>query len=133
VIGNNTISTYRIGMWHNLHYVYGAPGFTYSNNTVNATVQSPLPLGAVVTFQGLREESIQTSVFCHVHRQHLDGNRTAMTSAGYTRNDGINPTNAANTSPNSLFTLNSVTNLSAAFFTTLPRCRRLRATTFPAI
>jgi hypothetical protein len=110
VIGNNTVSTYRIGMWHNLHYVYGAPGFTYSNNTVNATVQSPLPLGPVVTFQGVREESIQQTVFATFTANTLNGNRAALMTAGYTRDDGINVTNASNTSPNSLFTLNNVTN-----------------------
>ncbi len=120
VIGNNTISTFRIGMWHNLHYVYGAPGFTYSNNTVNAVVQSPLPLGPVVTFQGLREDSIQQTVFATFTGNTLNGNRAALLTAGYTRNDGINPTNAVNASPNSLFTLNSVTNFVRGVFHDAP-------------
>ena len=120
VISNNTLNTFRVGMWHNLHYVYGAPGFTYANNTVNATVQSPLPFTPVVTFQGLREESIQTTVFATFTGNTLNGNRTAMLGAGYTRDDGINPTNAANTSPNSLFTLNSVTNFVRGVFHDAP-------------
>ncbi len=120
VVSNNTISTYRIGMWHNLHYAYGAPGFTYSNNTVNAVVQSPLPLAPVVTFQGIREESIQTTVFATFTGNTLNGNRAALQGAGYTRVDGINPTNASNTSPNSLFTLNSATNFIRGVFHEAP-------------
>jgi hypothetical protein len=120
VIGNNTVSTYRIGIWHNLHYVYGAPGFTYSNNTVNAVVQSPLPLAPVITYQGIREESIQQTVFSTFTGNTLNGNRTALVSAGYTRVDGINPTNASNTSPNSLFDLNSATNFIRGVFHDAP-------------
>jgi hypothetical protein len=120
VIGNNTLNTFRIGMWHNLHYVYAAPGFTYSNNTVNATVQTPIPAGPVVTFQGIREEAIQQTVFATFNGNTLNGNRAALLTAGYTRDDGINVTNASNTSPNSLFTLNSATNFIRGAFHDTP-------------
>ncbi|MDQ3129812.1 MAG: hypothetical protein M3Q99_03490, partial [Acidobacteriota bacterium] len=43
VIGNNNVSSFRIGIRHNLHYVYGTPGFTISNNTVTSYVPGVLP------------------------------------------------------------------------------------------
>ena len=116
VIDNNTLNTFRIGIWHNLHYGYTAPGFTYSNNTINATVQTPLPNGAVLTFQGIREESIFPPIFATFTGNTLNGNRAALMTAGFTRDDGINVTNSSNTSPNSLFNLNSVTNFIRGVF-----------------
>src|SRR4029077_6938996 len=61
-----------------------------------------------------------TTVFATFTGNILNGNRTAMLGAGYTRDDGINPTNAANTSPNSLFNLNSVTNFVRGVFHDAP-------------
>lgn len=109
-ISNNSVSAFRIGIRHNLHYVYGGPGFTISQNTVNAYVQSPMPpqVTSPTAFQGIRVESIQQTVFVDVNDNIVNGNRTALSGAGYTRNDGLNVTNASTTSPNIAFRRNSV-------------------------
>src|SRR6185369_15665521 len=68
VIDHNQVTSFRIGIRHNLHYVYTAPGFTISNNTVAPYVQSPIPpqvlaqLAAPTSYQGIRVESIQQTV-----------------------------------------------------------------------
>jgi parallel beta-helix repeat protein len=126
VIGNNNISAFRIGIRHNLHYAYTAPGFTISNNTVNPYVQSVRPPqvtaieSPVTAFQGIRVESVQQTVFVTVTGNTLAGNRSALTSAGYTRDEGLMLTNAVNTSPNILFKLNSVTDFIRGAFNETP-------------
>jgi hypothetical protein len=109
-ISNNSVSAFRIGIRHNLHYVYSGPGFTISQNTVNAYVQSPIPpqVTSPTAFQGIRVESIQQTVFVDVNDNIVNGNRAALTGAGYTRNDGLNVTNASATSPNIAFRRNNV-------------------------
>jgi hypothetical protein len=114
VIGNNNVTAFRIGIRHNLHYVYTAPGFTISNNTVNSYVQSVRPPAVtaiespVTAYQGIRVESIQQTVFVTVSDNKLTGNRAALMAAGYTRDEGLQLTNASNTSPNIRFNLNNV-------------------------
>ena len=111
VIENNTVTTFRIGIRHNLHYVYSAPGFTIRNNTVQSYVQTPIPspLTTPTTYEGIRVESIQQLVEVDVTTNTVDGNRTALQGAGYTRVEGLEVTNASATSPNIRFTGNRVT------------------------
>lgn len=110
-ISNNNVSAFRIGIRHNLHYVYSGPGFTISQNTVSAYVQSPIPpqVTAPTAFQGIRVESVQQTVFVDVNDNIVNGNRTALTGAGYTRDEGLMLTNASNTSPNIAFRRNRST------------------------
>lgn len=121
-ISNNNISAFRIGIRHNLHYVYAGPGFTISQNTVNAYVQSPIPpqVSTPVSYQGIRVESIQQTVFVDVNDNIVNGNRTALSGAGYTRNDGLNVTNASATSPNIAFRRNNVSDFIRAVFHETP-------------
>ena len=115
VIGENNVSSFRIGIRHNLHYGYTAPGFTILNNTVRPYVQSVRPpqVTAIETtptfYQGIRVESIEDTVFVTVSDNNLTGNRTAMSGGGYTRDEGLNVTNSSAVSPNILFSGNSVT------------------------
>ncbi len=111
VISGNNITSFRIGIRHNLHYVYTNPGFTISNNTVQAYAPAGLPPQVTLptAYQGIRVESIQQTVAVTVTNNSVDGNRSALGTAGYTRIDGINVTNSSATSPNILFTLNYVT------------------------
>jgi len=110
VISNNSVSAFRIGIRHNLHYVYTAPGFTISQNTVTAYVQTPMPpqVTTPTAFQGIRVESIQQTVFVDVNDNIVTGNRATLTGAGYTRDEGLNVTNASATSPNIAFRRNNV-------------------------
>jgi hypothetical protein len=123
VIGNNNVTAFRIGIRHNLHYAYTAPGFTISSNTVNSYVQTPLPsqVGSSPTaYQGIRVESIQQTVFVTVSDNTVTGNRAALTAAGYTRDEGLQLTNAANTTPNILFKLNNVSDFIRGAFNDTP-------------
>jgi hypothetical protein len=123
VIADNNITTFRIGIRHNLHYVYTAPGFTIKRNTVQPYVQSPLPpqVGASPTsYQGIRVESIQQTVFVTVEDNTLNGNRSAMQAGGYTRDEGLDLTNASNTSPNILFRFNDTQNFIRGGFNETP-------------
>jgi hypothetical protein len=122
VISGNNISAFRIGIWHNLHYVYTAPGFTISQNTVTAYVQTPLPpqVTTPVSYQGIRVESIQQNVFVDVNDNILNGNRTALVGAGYTRDEGLNVTNASTTSPNIAFRRNNVSDFIRGVFHQTP-------------
>ena len=123
VIADNNITSFRIGIRHNLHYVYSAPGFTIRHNTLQPYVQSPLPpqVGASPTsYQGIRVESIQQTVFVTVVDNTLNGNRSAMQSGGYTRDEGLMLTNASNMSPNILFQLNNVQNFIRGGFNETP-------------
>ena len=43
VIGDNSVTSFRISIRQNLHQAYDPPGFTISNNMVNSYVQSVLP------------------------------------------------------------------------------------------
>ncbi len=111
-IANNDITTFRIGIRHNLHYVYANPGFTITRNNVTAYAQSPLPpqVGASpVSYQGIRVESIQQTVAVDVIDNNVNANRAALQPAGYTRVDGVNVTNGSGTSPNMRFRLNNIT------------------------
>jgi hypothetical protein len=110
IIDHNQVTSFRLGIRHNLHYVYAAPGFTISNNTVQPYVQSPMPpqVTTPTAYQGIRVESIQQTVAVTVQNNTLTGNKTAMQSGGYTRNEGLNVTNASTTSPNILFNHNHV-------------------------
>jgi hypothetical protein len=110
-IADNDITAFRIGIRHNLHYVYGAPGFTITDNTVQSYVQSPMPpqVTTPTAYQGIRVESIQQTVAVTVSDNIVDGNRATLQGAGYTRIDGLNVTNASSTSPNILFEANSTT------------------------
>jgi hypothetical protein len=122
VISGNNISAFRIGIWHNLHYVYTAPGFTISQNTVTAYVQSPIPpqVTTPISYQGIRVESIQQTVFVDVNDNILNGNRTALAGAGYTRDEGLNVTNASTTSPNIAFRRNNVSDFIRGVFHQTP-------------
>jgi hypothetical protein len=122
VISGNNVSAFRIGIRHNLHYVYTAPGFTISQNTVAAYVQSPMPpqVTTPTAFQGIRVESVQQTVFVDVNDNIVNGNRTALTGAGYTRNDGLNVTNASATSPNIAFRRNRVSDFIRGVFHETP-------------
>lgn len=121
-ISNNNISAFRIGIRHNLHYVYSAPGFTISQNTVTAYVQSPMPpqVTTPTAFQGIRVESIQQTVFVDVNDNIVNGNRTVLSGAGYTRNDGLNVTNSSATSPNIAFRRNNVSDFIRGVFHETP-------------
>jgi hypothetical protein len=56
VIADNNVTSFRIGIRHNLHYVYTAPGFTIARNTVQAYAQSPMPpqVTTPTAYQGIR-------------------------------------------------------------------------------
>jgi hypothetical protein len=122
VISNNSVSAFRIGIRHNLHYVYNAPGFTISQNTVNAYVQSPMPpqVTSPTAFQGIRVESIQQTVFVDVNDNTVNGNRAILMGAGYTRDEGLNVTNASATSPNIAFRRNNVSDFIRGVFHETP-------------
>ncbi|HEX5702908.1 MAG TPA: Calx-beta domain-containing protein [Pyrinomonadaceae bacterium] len=111
VIENNDVTTFRIGIRHNLHYVYGLPGFTIRNNTVQSYVQTPMPsqVTTPTTYEGIRVESIQQTVTVDVTNNTVDGNRTALQTAGYTRVEGLGITNSSAVSPNIRFTGNRST------------------------
>ncbi len=108
VIENNDVTSFRIGIRHNLHYVYGLPGFTIRNNTVQSYVQTPMPpqVTTPTTYEGIRVESIQQTVNVDITNNTVDGNRGALQTAGYTRVEGLGVTNASATSPNIRFTGN---------------------------
>jgi hypothetical protein len=110
VIADNIVTSFRIGIRHNLHYVYSAPGFTIARNIVQSYVQSPMPpqVTTPTTYEGIRVESIQQTVAVTVENNTLIGNRSAMQTAGYTRDEGLEVTNASATSPNILFNRNDV-------------------------
>jgi hypothetical protein len=110
-IAENSLSTFRIGIRHNLHYVYANPGFTITRNSVSAYSQSPMPpqVTTPTAWQGIRVESVQQTVAVDVIDNEVDGNRATLQGAGYTRIEGLNVTNAAATSPNIRFRLNNVT------------------------
>ncbi len=118
VISGNTITSFRIGIRHNLHYVYAGPGFTISQNTVNAYVQTPMPsqVTTPTAYQGIRVESIQQTVPVTVSNNTVNGNKTALAAAGYTRIEGLNVTNASATSPNITFTDNTVSGFLRGIF-----------------
>ena len=115
VVGNNNVSSFRIGIRHNNHYVYSGNGFTISNNTIAPYVQSVRPpqVTAIETpptaYQGIRVETLRDNVPVVVSDNTLTGNRAALTAAGYTRDEGLMLTNPANTSPNIAFRGNSAT------------------------
>ena len=81
-------------------------------------MQSPLPpqVTTPTIYQGIRVESIQQTVFVNVFDNSLDGNRTALATAGYTRNEGLGVTNSSATSPNILFRGNNVTDFVRGVF-----------------
>src|SRR4051812_2299675 len=110
-IADNSIQSFRIGIRHNLHYVYANPGFTIARNTVTAYSQTPMPpqVTTPVSYQGIRVESIQQTVAVDVVDNTVNANRAALQPAGYTRVEGLNVTNSAATSPNIRFKLNNVT------------------------
>ncbi|MFL6256240.1 MAG: hypothetical protein ACJ74T_14620, partial [Pyrinomonadaceae bacterium] len=110
-IADNNVSSFRIGIRHNLHYVYGGPGFTITRNNVTAYSQSPMPpqVTTPTAYQGIRVESIQQTVAVDVVDNNVNGNRAVLQGAGYTRIEGLNVTNSSATSPNIRFRLNHVT------------------------
>ena len=110
-IANNTISSFRIGIRHNLHYVYANPGFTITRNNVTAYSQSPMPpqVTTPTAYQGIRVESVQQTVAVDVVDNNVNANRAVLQPAGYTRVEGLNVTNSSATSPNIRFKLNHVT------------------------
>lgn len=121
VIENNDVTTFRIGIRHNLHYVYGLPGFTIRNNTVQSYVQTPMPsqVTTPTTYEGIRVESIQQTVDVDITNNTVDGNRAALQTAGYTRVEGLGITNASAVSPNISFTGNrSFDNIRGVFHDT---------------
>jgi hypothetical protein len=122
VINGNNLSSFRLGIRHNLHYVYGGPGFTISQNTVAPYVPAVLPpqVTAATSYQGIRVESIQQTVFVTVQDNILAGNKTALTAGGYTRDEGLMLTNASNTSPNIVFRRNSSTDFIRGVFNETP-------------
>jgi hypothetical protein len=122
VIDHNQVTSFRIGIRHNLHYVYSAPGFTISQNTVQPYVQSPMPsqVTTPTSYQGIRVESIQTSVAVTVQDNVLTGNKTAMQSGSYTRDEGLYVTNASSASPNILFNHNDVRDFLRGAFNETP-------------
>ncbi len=122
VIGNNNISSFRLGIRHNLHYVYSGPGFTISQNTIAPYVPAVLPpqVSAATAYQGIRVESVQQTVFVTVQDNILSGNRTALTTGGYTRDEGLMLTNASNTSPNIVFRRNRSTDFIRGVFNETP-------------
>ncbi len=110
-IADNTISSFRIGIRHNLHYVYTNPGFTITRNNVTAYAQTPMPpqVTTPTAYQGIRVESVQQTVAVDVVDNDVNANRAALQPAGYTRVEGLNVTNSSATSPNIRFKLNHVT------------------------
>ncbi|MGB8507339.1 MAG: discoidin domain-containing protein, partial [Pyrinomonadaceae bacterium] len=126
VIADNNVSAFRIGIRHNLHYIYTAPGFTIRRNTVQSYVQSVRPPqvtaieNPVTAYQGIRVESVQQTVFVTVADNTLFGNREDLVEAGYTRDEGLMLTNSSNTSPNILFTLNSAKDFIRGVFNETP-------------
>ena len=110
VIADNHVTSFRIGIRHNLHYVYSAPGFTITRNIVQPYVPAILPSQVTLptAYQGIRVESIQQTVFVTVENNTLNGNLTTMQTGGYTRNEGLYVTNSSATSPNILFRRNDV-------------------------
>jgi hypothetical protein len=132
VIANNRVSAFRIGIRHNLHYVYANPGFTIRNNYVEAYAPAILPPQVLMptAWQGIRVESIQQAVAVNVIDNTVDSNRMALGSAGYTRIDGINVTNASATSPNILFRLNLVTESIRGFYLETTAVPTLTCNTF---
>src|SRR5262249_52257075 len=122
IIDHNQVTSFRIGIRHNLHYVYSAPGFTISHNTVQPYVQSPMPsqVTTPTSYHGIRVESIQLNVAVTVQDNVLTGNKTAMQSGGYTRDEGLYVTNASATSPNILFNHNDVRDFLRGAFNETP-------------
>ena len=122
VIADNIVTSFRIGIRHNLHYVYSAPGFTIARNTVQSYVQSPMPsqVTTPTTYEGIRVESIQQTVNVTVENNLLIGNRAVMQTGGYTRVEGLGVTNASATSPNILFNRNNVTDFIRGAFHDTP-------------
>lgn len=118
VIDSNEISSFRRGIRHNLHYTYAGPGFTLSNNTITPYVQSvfPSPLTGSAEYYGIMVESVQQSVAVTVSNNVLTGNRVAMASGGYTRNEGLIVTNSSTASPNIAFTGNRVSDFVRGVF-----------------
>lgn len=116
VVGYNNVSSFRIGIRHNNHYVYTAPGFTITGNTVAPYVQAVRPpqVTAIETaptaYQAIRVESTQVGAPVLVADNTLTGNRAAMSAAGYTRVEGLNVTGGLTTSPNIVFRGNSASN-----------------------
>ncbi len=122
VIDGNNITSFRIGIRHNLHYAYANPGFTISNNTVQPYVQSPMPpqVTTPTQYQGIRVESVQQTVAVTVQDNTLTGNRTAMQSGGYTRLEGLELDNASNVSPNIAFIHNDARDFIRGAFNDTP-------------
>jgi len=121
IIAYNNVTTFRIGIRHNLHLGYTSPGFTIRNNTVQSYAQNPIPpqVTAPTAWQGIRVENIQQSAAVTVTNNSVDGNRSALQAAGYTRIEGLNITNSSTTSPNIVFSINTVTDsLRGAFHET---------------
>jgi hypothetical protein len=114
-VGNNNVSSFRIGIRHNNHYVYSGNGFTISNNTVTSYVQAVRPPAVLAietpptAYQGIRVETLRDNVPVVVSDNNLTGNRAALSASGYTRVEGLMLTNPANTSPNIVFRGNNVT------------------------
>jgi len=136
LIANNNVTTFRIGIRHNLHYVYSAPGFRILLNTVQSYVQSPMPpqVTTPTTYEGIRVESVQQTVPVTVGANTLTGNRTTLMGAGYTRVDGMDLVNASNTSPNIIFRFNVASDFIRGAFNDTPAlpnfgCNRLTGNT----
>jgi hypothetical protein len=114
-VGNNNISSFRIGIRHNNHYVYSGNGFTISNNTIAPYVQAVRPPAVLAiettptAYQAIRVETLRDNVPVVVSDNTLTGNRAALSAAGYTRDEGLMLTNPANTSPNIVFRGNHAT------------------------
>jgi hypothetical protein len=123
VIGDNSVTSTRIGIRENLQQAYDPPGFTISNNKVNSYVQSVLPPQvppADTAYQGIRMESIRGSDFATVSANILEGNRTMLSAAGYTEDDGLYVTNASSQSPNIGFDHNNVRDFIRGVFNEAP-------------
>jgi hypothetical protein len=136
VIASNNVTSFRIGIRHNLHYVYSAPGFRISQNIVQPYVQSVLPpqVTQATAYQGIRVEQIQQTVPVTVAGNTLTGNRTALMSAAYTRDEGMMLTGGSNTSPNIIFRFNLASDFIRGVFNETPAvpnfvCNRLTANT----
>ena len=108
-VSNNQIMANRIGMRHNLHYVYSTPGYTISNNSITSYIEASDPTAN--RFSGIRIESIHNPVTATFSGNTINiPNRAALQTAGYTRIDGIFITNDFTDSPNITITGNNITN-----------------------
>ncbi len=138
VVGNNNVSSFRIGIRHNNHYVYSAPGFTISNNTVAPYVQGIRPPQVIAiettptAYQAIRVESIQVGAPVLVAGNTMTGNRSALSAGGYTRDEGINVTNNLTTSPNIIFRGNVATDFIRGAFHETPAVPTFNCNSFVA-